>query len=312
MEFLLQPTLAGAALAALAVAGGAPIFSDGLRALRLRRQLGTLSEHALDQDPAGFVHTRGRVVLDSPLFSPLSGKPCAGFRLEVRSPAARAIVVEERRPFRITVGDTSARVMAAAGRWVVSETGRREVAPGDGLSENLSALLNRSPEAQLLKERRVPILLIEHALLAGAETHVVGSIRRARPYELTPEMELMRTGTDDVVQMVAGRTAGPLELVRDAGEADAGAAAESRPRTTGPFGIERRRRGRPFPGEVDLWMDGGGLLDFVLVTDQPPSADQLAVSRWRTLGLLLGPALSLTGLLYLAHAADRLHSQGRF
>jgi len=40
--------------------------------------------------------------------------------------------------------------------------------------------------------------------------------------------------------------------------------------------------------------------------------DQLVMSKWRTLGLLLGPALSLTGLLYLAHAADQLHSQGRF
>ena len=312
MDILLQPTLAGAALAALSVAGGAPIFSDGLRTLRLRRQLQALKEHALEQDPSGFVHTKGRVVLDSPLFSPLSGRPCAGFRLEVVGGVPRReIVIQERRPFRITAGDTSARVMAATGRWILSETGRREIAPGDSLSENLAALLARSPEAQLLKGRRTPILLIEHALFAGDETHVVGHIRRARAYELTPEMELMRTGTDDAIPVMAGRTARAIDLVAD-GEEPEVQAAPSRPRGAGPFGIERRRPGRPFPGEVDLWMDAGGLLDFMLISDAPPSADTLSVSRWRTLGLLLGPALSLTGLLYLAHVADRLHSQGRF
>lgn len=50
----------------------------------------------------------------------------------------------------------------------------------------------------------------------------------------------------------------------------------------------------------------------MLISDAPPTEAQLAISRWRTLGLLLGPALSLSGLLYLAHAADQLHRQGRF
>jgi hypothetical protein len=313
MEFLVQPTLAGAGLAALAVAGGAPLFSDGLRAFRLRRQIEKLSERPLDEEPTGFVHTRGRILLDSPLFSPLSGRPCAGFRLDVRgSGMARATVVDERRPFRIVSGETSARVMAGGARWVVGETAKREIDPDEPLSENLAALLQRSPDVLLLRQRRVPMVLTEHALFAGVESHVVGHARHARPFEVPPELELMRTGTDDVIPMVADRDGTAIQLVPEPLATTAEEAGSAPPRSTGPFGIERRRPGRPFPGEVDLWMDGGGLLDFLLVSDAPPAPDHLAISRWRTLGLLLGPALSLTGLLYLAHAADRLHGQGRF
>jgi hypothetical protein len=95
-------------------------------------------------------------------------------------------------------------------------------------------------------------------------------------------------------------------------EPQADAPQDGPARRTGPFGIERRTPGRPFPGEVNLWMDGGGLLDFVLISDAPPAGQDLVVSRWRQLGILLGPALSLSGLLYLAQAAERLRDQGRF
>jgi hypothetical protein len=316
MDIFIQPTIAGAAFAALAVAGGAPLFSDGLRTFRLRRQFQNLDERPLDEEPVGFVHTSGRVLLDSPLFSPLTGKPCAGFRLDVEgSGAARSTLVEERRAFRLVSGETSARVMAASGRWVVSETGRREVEPDEVLSENLEALIKRSVECTLLRQRHAPIVLVEHALFSGAESHVVGYARHARPYELPPELELMRTGTDDVVQMVAGRTreAADLEPEIEAPPDDVPSAGPSRKGISrGPFGIERRTPGRPFPGDVDLWMDGGGLLDFVLISDAPPATEQLTVSRWRQLGILLGPAISLSGLIYLAHAADQLRSQGRF
>ena len=44
MEFFLEPTVPGAALAALAVAGGGPLFSAGLRALRLRHGVSRLRE----------------------------------------------------------------------------------------------------------------------------------------------------------------------------------------------------------------------------------------------------------------------------
>jgi len=313
MDILVQPTLAGAAFAALAVAGGAPLFSDGLRTLRLRRQFQGLSEYPLAEEPVGFVHTRGRVLLDSPLFSPLTAKPCAGFSLEILGGStARATVVEERRSFRIVSGPTSARVMASSARWVVAETGRREIEPDEPLSENLEALLRRSAEFAVLRQRRVPVVLVERALFSGAESHIVGYVRQARPYELSPEMELVRTGTGDIVQMVSGSADESIDFEPE-GYEPAPEPADGIPRRTrGPLGIERRSPGRPFPGEVDLWVDGGGLLDFVLVSDAPPVREHLVVSRWRTLGLLLGPALSLSGLLYLAHAADQLRNQGRF
>jgi hypothetical protein len=313
MDILLQPTIAGAAFAALAVAGGAPWFSDGLRTFRLRRQFRGLSERPLDEAPVGFVHTRGKVLLDSPLFSPLTGKPCAGYRLELQGgTTGRTAVAEERRPFRIVSGDTSARVMAGNARWVVSETGRREIEPDEPLSENLEALLKRCAEFAVLRQRHIPMVLTERALFSGAESHVVGYVRHARPYELPPELELMRTGTDDVVAMVSGRGQEAVDYDADAYEPEPEPEVARPPRTSGPFGIERRSPGRPFPGDVDLWVDGGGLLDFVFISDGPPAGHDLVVSRWRQLGLMLGPALSLSGLLYLAHAADALRNQGRF
>jgi hypothetical protein len=313
MDIFLQPTVAGAAFAALAVAGGAPWFSDGLRTLRLRRQFQNLSERPLDQEPVGFVHTRGRVLLDSPLFSPLTGKPCAGYRLELQGgTGGRTTVAEERRPFRIVSGSTSARVMAGSARWVVSETGRREVEPDEPLSENLEALLKRCAEFAVLRQRHIPMVLTERALFSGAEGHVVGYARHARPYEVPPELELMRTGTDDVVQMVTGRAQEAVDFEADGYEFAPEPETPRPARSTGPFGIERRAPGRPFPGDVNLWVDGGGLLDFVLISDGPPAGQDLVVSRWRQLGLMLGPALSMSGLLYLAHAADQLRNQGRF
>jgi hypothetical protein len=295
MDFSLEPTVAGAALAALAVAGGGPIFSDGLRTLRLNRRMARLSELPLADAPSGFVHTRGRVVLDSPLFSPLSGQACAGFRLEVKCGGARAAAaVEERRPFRIVSGEVSARVMGSRGRWQIAETARREVGAGEKLSDSLTALLRRSAEASWMRRQGLPVTLIERALSAGAECHVVGHARHARPYELPAEMELARTGTDDAARLGV----------------EQGAVAARRP-SGGPLGIERRRPGRPFPAEVDVWVDGGGHLDFVWVSDSPPKRGEIRLSPWRSFGLVLGPALSLGGLLYLAHAADLLRARGQ-
>lgn len=321
MDIALQPTVAGAFFAALAVAGGAPLFGDGLRTFRLRRRLTRLRERPLDQEPTGFVHTRGRVVLDSPLFSPLSGRPCAGFRLDVRGGGmARAAAVEQRRPFRIASGETSARVLAAGGRWRLSQTASREFTADEKLSENLAALLQGCSEVAWLRRQRLPVLITERALFAGAEAHVVGCARKARPYEVHPEVELLRTGTDDIIQLSPGRAV-KLAAVDPEPEPTHGTAldtdappegaTDASPRS-GPFGIERRQPGRPFAGEADLWVDSGGMLDFVLVSDSPPAPGELSVSRWRTLGLMLGPALSLSGLIYLAHAAELLRGQGRF
>ncbi|TMQ72281.1 MAG: hypothetical protein E6K81_07775 [Candidatus Eisenbacteria bacterium] len=297
MDFSLEPTVAGAALAAAAVAGGGPLFTGGLRAVRLRYTMARLRERPLAESPTGFVHTSGRVALDSPLFSPLTNRPCAGFRLEVSGAGTRAGgTVEERRSFRIVSGGVRARVIAEGGRWELSPTSRREVRAGEPLSEHLDTLLRRCAEAGWLRGQGRSLTLTEHALLAGAECHVIGQSRASRPYELPVEGELVRTGTDGAVRI--GAT--PIPRVK---------AQAARRR---PFGRERRRAGRPFPDEVDLWVDAGGALEYVRVSDRPPTRTELAVSPWPGLGLVLGPALSLGGLLYLARAADVLRDHGRF
>lgn len=289
MPLTLEPSFAGVAVAALAVAAGAPIFGDGLRALRLRRHLAGLGRRPLAGEPTGFVHTSGRVSLDGPLFSPLSGKACAGFVLELHRPGGTiAASIERRGPFRLVDGKVSARVLAMDTKWRIGETARREIRPGDPLSENLSSLLENCPEMLWLRRQAETIVLVERALLAGEEAHVVGVARQGRPWEMPQEMEMLRTGTDDQ------------------------ALAPAPVRTSGPFGIERRHPGRPFPVETDLWIDRGGHLDFVLVSDRPPAAAALTPPAWRLAGLVLGPSLSLGALLFLARIADQLRAGGRF
>jgi hypothetical protein len=290
MPFSLEPSVTGVVYAALAVAAGAPVFGDGLRALRLRRHLATLSERRLTDAPTGFVHTSGRVALDTPLFSPLSNQPCAGFRLELLGGGARAdarpvAAVERRQPFRLIAGRTSARVMAVDSPWRLAETARRTIAPGDPISEHLSGLFADCPELFWMRRQSQSLVLVERALLAGAEAHVIGQMRVARPYEVPLESEVLKTGTDDTAITV------------------------HREHTSGPFGIERRQPGRPFAAEVDLWMDRGGHLDFVLVADAAPAATSLVPARWRLAGLVLGPVLSLGALMFIAHAADVLRSR---
>jgi hypothetical protein len=113
--------------------------------------------------------------------------------------------------------------------------------------------------------------LVEYALLAGKACHVVGFARRARPLELPLDYEVARTGTDVATEAPA-RVADPLS---------------------------------------ELWLGPGESLDFLLVSQRPPQAEDLSVPRWRTLGTLVGPALTLFGLLYLAGAAEQLRSLGR-
>src|SRR2546428_9028116 len=84
---IIQPGPAGLTLAAGAIVAGARLFSSGWRAVRLRRCFQELRESRLGELPSGFAHVRGRVELESPLFAPLSGLPCAYFQLEVRAPA---------------------------------------------------------------------------------------------------------------------------------------------------------------------------------------------------------------------------------
>ncbi len=263
----------GSAIAAALVVAGAPMFSAGLRSLRLRRHLRALADRTRTHAEVGFGLVRGRVTLESPLVGPLSGRPCAGYRLEVLSRGAlRVATLEDFRPFKLVTESGDAHVAASEGTWELSAIAEREVGPRDPMSENLTALLARSAEAQWVRRCGLKITLVERALLAGDDAYVIGSVRPAEPYELDAEAELERTGTDDAI-----------------------AAAP------------RARSGTP-----ERWIDGGGHLDYLHVSDRAPSAASLTVSPWRMLGVVVGPLLGMAGMLYLAAAADALRALTRF
>jgi hypothetical protein len=277
----MNPTWAGVGVSALAVAAGAPWFDDGLRAIRLRRALTGLRPGPLDEGRTGLVQVQGRVTLDSPLFGPLSGRPCAGFALDVAAADGRAARIEEHRPFRLVADGVSARILAGDARWDLSIQTRRELAPAEPLTQRLESLFARSPEARWLRSCGSRLTLAERALAAGEVAHVVGDARHARPYEQPAELELGATGTDDASRL---------------------GAAASASRAPGPRGV--------VGNDPDLWIDGGPL-ELLLVSDRPLETRRYLPSPARTLGAALGPALSLTGLLYLAHVADAWRAAGR-
>jgi hypothetical protein len=275
----IHPTGPGLLCAAAAVAAGAPLFSDALRALRLRRTLASLRAAKLEDAPSGFVHLSGRVALESPLFAPLSGRRCAAFGLEVRTSGAAALrSIEDRRHFWLIDGARSARVMSEPARWELGVSAERDVAHGDTLSEHLTALLEGVPEAVWARGAGATLHLVERALLAGTECHVIGFARHARATEAESESEWVRTGTDDVA-LPAGTNAGQAA------------------------GIDTL-------AEPELCIGSGEPFDFVLVSDRPPDLRQLGVPAWRLAGLVAGPALSLAGLSYLAGALDTLRALG--
>lgn len=264
----------GVALATLCVVLGAPMFAAGLRAIRLRRAFRALRETPLDDTTTGLTQTSGRVTLESPLFSPLSGRPCAGFVLDVSAPESHlSSRVESRRPFVLSTPNATARIVADAGTWDLAVTGERTFAAGDPMSANLTALLDSNAELRWLRTSGATIQVVEHALEAGAVCHVVGFARHARPVEVAEAALLARTGTDDIAMPVASTTI-----------------AAATP---------------------DLWIGPGEAHDFLLIASAAPRLASVAPSPLVAAGAALGPLLSLGGLLYLAHAAE-LTIAGRF
>lgn len=262
------PSLAGVLVAAAAVAIGVPLFGAGLRALRLRRVLGGVRTASLEEAGPGAVQARGRVALESPLFAPLSGRRCAGFRLEARGvdvPAERAI--EDLRPFRLVDGGTIAQVAADGARWDMPVTSERILEPDEPLTERLLALLSEMPEAAWLRQSGHRVRLIERALLSGAECHVIGQLARIGHVEWREEVQLARTGTDD-----EPITIGTLI----AGTADAPSA----------------------------WIGPVDKTDWMHVSGDPVDPASLLAPARHLAALVAGPLLGLLGLLYLAAAAD--------
>jgi hypothetical protein len=263
---LFEPTPAGSAAAAALVVAGAPVFSAGLRVLRLRRRLSELTERPLAEVPSGFVLLRGRLLLDSPLVGPLSGKPCAGYDLEVRGSGASARI-HERRPFRLTSDRVVAQVLGEDGTWQMAVSAERQFARGEATSQNLAALLQRSAEAAWIG-RAGSFTVTERALIASQECWVIGQATHARPLDLPLELEslLEKTGTDDLSHVLASH---------------------------------------PEPSEPDVWVRADGHLEFLRVSDQRPNPGELAPPPWGLVLIAAGPLLSLTGLVYLARAAER-------
>jgi hypothetical protein len=270
----LQTSPAGLVAATAALAAGAPLFSTGLRAARLRRAVRRLREFGVSDLPSGFAHVVGAVALESPLFSPLTGVACAAFRLDVVGQEGALVrFVDGARPFRLIENGRVARVVPEGARFALAERARRTIAPDEPLSENLTTLLERLPEAVWFRRSGGTLTLVERTLVPGATCHVVGTARRAHLLEAAGEIELARTGTDGVVTVTASPTS---------------------------------------HDEPDLRLDAGDHVDFLLVSDRPPHPADLHVPAWRALGVVVGPALSLLGLLYFAHVADQLRAVGRF
>lgn len=271
LGIVLQPTAAGLSAAAAAVIAGAPLFSDGLRALRLARGFRRLHEMPIADAQSGLTYVRGQVVLESPMFSPLSGTACAGFQLEVRSARGRVTrPILQFRPFRIVDPTGVAHVDPDGARFALSRAEERRVAPGEPLSQNLAALLERSAEVSWMRRSGQTLTITERVLVAGAHLHVVGTLRRSRIAAAETSELLERTGTDDAVSIVS-------EMVVP---------------------------------EPECWLSTGDHLDFLLVSDHPPHASNFRIAPLRIAGAFVGPVLSLGGLLMLAHAADRLRALG--
>jgi hypothetical protein len=275
---VLHPTGAGIALAAAAVVLGAPLFSDGLRAVRLRRHFARLRAVPLADLPSGFVQVNGQVALESPLFAPLSNVACAGFRLEVRV-EGRPLVqrVDEHRRFRLIDGGVHATVLEQGSRWDLPVSAVRTVPADQALSANLTTLLERAPEMHWARRAGETLHFTERTLAVGSRCHVIGYARHAAPVELLVEDEMQRTGTDDRVVTTSAR-----------------------------------RAQAPAASEPDLWLGPGEHLDFLLVSHAEPQLSRFSVPAWRALGAAFGPALSMAGLLYLASALDFMRASGRF
>lgn len=260
-------------LAAIAcVVSGGPLFAHGLRALRVRRALSRLREEALSPDSRGLIYVQGRVALESPLFSPLSNQPCAGYALHVNAEGTRiGGVVRQQRGFALESAQATARVEAMHQPWHTLTTAERRIAPGEPLSERLAGLFESNAELRWLRRSGQPLVLREQALLPGAHVHVLAYAQVAETDAVVGELEGARTGTDDAPVNHA-----PVNHAPSAAHV------------------------------TELVLGGDDPHLPCLVSSLVPSLSAIRPSRMATVGALLGPLVTMAGLLYLAHAAEVL------
>jgi hypothetical protein len=273
--FVSLPVTPGGVLAAAACAvAGAPLFARGLRAFRLGRRLDGLREQALAEDSDGLVRVRGRVSLESPLFAPLSGTPCAGFQLEVRGTNSKVGgMIRDQRAFRLQSGDTSALVSRGDCDWHAPVTAERELAAREAVSERLATLLDSCNEVRWLRERGVALHVVERALEAGRVVSVVGVATHERIAADAEDAPLAATGTDG-----------------------------------GGFQGSRMLPG-PVLDTYQLQIRTDDTFPRVQVFADPPDQPLPRPSRWENAWLAIGPTLTLLALLYLARAAEPLLSR---
>ena len=259
------------ALVALAcLIGGAAWFADALRALRFRRAWTGVSERPLGAVRDAVTRVKGRVALTGPLFSPLGRRPCAGFVLEAHGDDGRVRgCVRELRAFELRDGEEVALVEPSQADWTLPVSQERTCAAGEPLGETLEALLDRNAELAWLRRRGGALRLVERALHHGDRVTLVAHAARVDETIAAhaEAIEWLATGTD------GGAFATP---------APANAAAASWT-LSAPEGFA-----------LQLLADGA---DATRV--RVPAAS-------RTWGALLGPALSLAGLLALARLAGAL------
>jgi len=262
------PSMACVLVSATAVVLGVPLFGAGLRTLRLRRALGRVRPGRLRDADAGLVQVEGRVALESPMFAPLSGQRCAGFRLDAEGvdfPVSRS--VEDVRPFRLVDNGMVAGVAARHALWTMPRTAERILEPDEPLTERLLQLLSEMPEAAWLRQSGRRIRLVERALLSGAVCHVTGQLAKTRQVEWREEVHHVRTGTDDAPIAIG-------TLVAEAGDA---------------------------PG---AWIGPIDHTEWMHVSGGPVDPASLRAPARELAGLVAGPLVGLLGLLYLAAAAD--------
>ena len=190
-------------LAALGVVAGAWLVRSGVRALRQATVWREVAPQALTPEAVGRVAAQGRVALEGPVFAPLSGRPCAGFVLEVAGQGLRVgHTVRQTRPFRLVNGDVAARVVDDRVQLRTGITAERVVQPGEAMPAGLQWLEDASAELRWLRDRDRPLHLVERALLVDQDVVVRGHVRPSNVAgTIAPAPErvatLARTGTDD-------------------------------------------------------------------------------------------------------------------
>jgi len=273
---LLPLTPGGMLFAAAAVVAGAPLFARGRRSYLARKSFRELAERPLTEDSTGLVRARGRVALESPILAPLSGTPCAGFVVEVRGQGSSiGGAIRDMRAFRLQSGDTTALVPSQDCDWYTPVTAQREITPSTQVSERLATLLDSNNDVRWLRERGVTLQVTERALEAGRVVCVVGVTYHERVAANERQSEFLATGTDgggfQRPELVPALPLDTYEL---------------------RFGTDDR-------------------LPRVQVFADPPEAKLSTPPRWNDLLLIVGDALTLAGLLYLARAAEPLLSRVR-